>query len=60
MYAQAVDPTQAETWMHYAWVAGAVETCLRKQVLSYKHHEVVAPLSPTDQETWLAKAAEEG
>jgi len=49
----------AATWMHYAWVAGAVETCLRKQVLSYKHHEVVAPLPPPEQEAWLTKAIEE-
>jgi hypothetical protein len=35
--------------MHYAWVAASVEICLRKQVLSYKHHEAVAPLSPGEQ-----------
>ena len=50
----------AATWMHYAWVAGAVETCLRKQVLSYKHHEAVAPLPPAEQALWLDKAVANG
>ena len=46
--------------MHYAWVAAKIEICLRKQILSYKHHEAVAPLSPAEQKNWLAKAVANG
>jgi hypothetical protein len=56
-YAQAVGPEQAATWRHYAWVAASLEMCLRKHNLSYKHHEVVAPLPPTEQTQWLELAA---
>jgi hypothetical protein len=45
--------------MNYAWVAGKVEISLRKEILTYKHHEVVAPLPPPEQEAWLTKAIEE-
>jgi len=58
-YAQAVDAKQAATWKNYAWVATKVEISLRKDLLSYKHHEAVAPLAPPEQKTWLTKAIEE-
>lgn len=43
-YAQAVSPTQAETWQHYAWVSNSVESCIRIQDLSYSHHLQVAKI----------------
>jgi hypothetical protein len=58
-YAQAVDAQQAATWMNYAWVARSVETSLRKESLSYKHHEAVAPLEPSQQKEWLELAEKE-
>jgi hypothetical protein len=58
-YAQAVDPQQAETWRHYAWVARSIEPCFRKHNLSYKHHEAVAPLEPSQQQEWLELAEKE-
>jgi hypothetical protein len=59
-YAQAVGPEQAETWKNYAWVARSVEMSLRKDILSYKHHEVVAPLNSAGQKDWLARTVQEG
>src|SRR5215467_9783819 len=60
-YAQCVDPAEAALWQHYAWVARAIPNCLRKQQLSYKHHEAVAPLvMDTEKEIWLTKSVEHG
>lgn len=46
------------TLMNYGWVAGKVETSRRREVLSFSHHAVVAPLEPDEQERWLAVAVE--
>jgi N6-adenosine-specific RNA methylase IME4 len=41
---------------HYGWIARSIETCNRLQVLSFKHHEYVAPFSPAQQRKWLERA----
>ena len=46
------------TLMNYGWVAGKVETSRRREVLSFSHHVVVAPLEPEEQERWLNVAIE--
>jgi hypothetical protein len=57
-YSQAVDQKQADRWKNYAWVSRSVEKSLRKDILSYKHHEVVARLKPLQQAKWLNDAIE--
>jgi hypothetical protein len=46
------------TIYNYAYVARKVEISLRSEVLSFGHHQVVAPLSPEEQRKWLKRAAE--
>jgi len=46
-----------KTIANYAWVARAIETSRRREVLSFKHHVCVAALPPRQQEKWLARAA---
>ena len=56
-YSQAVDAKEADRWKHYAWVARSVKSVYRKHHLSYKHHEVVAPLETAAEQTkWLDDA----
>src|SRR5262245_45640728 len=56
-YSQAVEAKEADRWTHYAWVARSVPEILRKHILSYKHHEAVAPLETTAEQTkWLDEA----
>jgi hypothetical protein len=43
------DEQQADTWKQYAWVARSVEKYLRKDLLTYKHHQEVAPLGDDEQ-----------
>jgi hypothetical protein len=47
------------TLMKYGYVARHVAPLLRSKVLSFSHHEVVAPLKPDDQIRWLDIAARE-
>jgi N6-adenosine-specific RNA methylase IME4 len=47
------------TLAHYGWIARSIETCNRLQVLSFKHHEHVASLSPAQQRKWLERAVRE-
>ena len=62
MYAQAVDETdyKKETLMNAKWVAGKIETSLRREVLTWSHHKEVAKLEPEEQEYWLNEAVEQG
>lgn len=46
-YAQAISPTQADTWKHYAWVSNSVEKCTRVHDLSWAHHREIAKFSKT-------------
>ena len=46
-YAHAVNDTQTETWMNYAWVARHVEISTRVENLSWSHHREVAKLHET-------------
>jgi hypothetical protein len=49
-----------QTLMNYGYVAGRVQTSRRREVLSFSHHVVVAPLEPEEQERWLSAAVEGG
>jgi hypothetical protein len=44
---------------NYGWVARAVPTSLRSEVLSFQHHKIIAPLPPAQQRKWLDRAAKE-
>lgn len=59
-YTQAVDDTQAETWMNYAWVSKRVETSTRVENVSWSHHREVAKFSddPHHQRALLREAKE--
>lgn len=56
-FAQALDSRwKPQVWMNAAWVAGAIETSRRREVLSWGLHAEVASLPPADQEAWLDTA----
>lgn len=65
-YAQAMDIFGVEgqknygyekkTLENFASVSKRVESSLRREKLSFGHHEVVAALESRDQDVWLAKA----
>jgi site-specific DNA-methyltransferase (adenine-specific) len=46
-----------QTLMDYGWVARSITTSFRNEVLTFAHHRFVAPLAPSDQRMWLARAA---
>jgi N6-adenosine-specific RNA methylase IME4 len=48
------------TWANAGWVCGAVGTSRRREVLSFSHHQEVAPLKPEEQEKFLDLAEDEG
>lgn len=60
-YAQALEETgkAKKTLMNYAYVAKAIETSRRRDVVDFSTHAEVASLKPEDQEKLLAKAAKE-
>jgi len=60
MYAQGLEPCEYDLLAKYKWVAGAVESCLRKQSLTWSHHKEVAKLEPEEQDYWLNEAVEQG
>ncbi len=41
-------------------VCGSVETLMRTNLLTFTHHQLIAPLAPADQQFWLAKAVADG
>ena len=45
-----------KTLMTYGWVAAKIPTSRRLEVLSFSHHQAVAPLPSAEQDKWLAKA----
>jgi N6-adenosine-specific RNA methylase IME4 len=47
-----------QTVMDYGWVAKAVTTSFRNEVLSFAHHRHVASLAPDLQREWLERAIE--
>lgn len=51
---------QKKTLENERWVAKAVHVSLRRKELSWTHHRVVAPLSPSEQAEFLEKAVVEG
>jgi hypothetical protein len=44
------------TVVNYAWVARAVPVSRRRELLTFEHHAVVAPLAPEEQVAWLTTA----
>lgn len=60
-YAQALEETgkAKKTLMNYAYVAKAIETSRRRDVVDFSTHAEVASLKPDEQEKLLAKAAKE-
>lgn len=61
-YAQAIDATDFDYdyLRNIAYVCRRVELSLRRDNLTFGHHQVVAPLDSEEQEYYLAMAEEEG
>lgn len=65
-WGQAYDDLIARTGQKYQtvanqkWVAASVPFSLRREKLKWNHHEVVAPLEPTEQAHWLDLAEANG
>lgn len=57
-YTQAIEVTGQEyqALADAAWVAGAVESSLRNETLTWNHHRAVAPLDPADQVRFLGES----
>lgn len=57
-YAQALgeDAFDYGTLRNAAWVASQIEMSRRRDNLSFGHHQVVAPLEPSEQDEWLDQA----
>jgi len=49
---------EKESIRHYKWVAESVKSGIRIPLLSFGHHEIVAPLTPELQQEWLSQAVE--
>lgn len=47
-----------KTLRNYAWVARSVDLSLRRDNLTFSHHELVASLTPDEQRRWLDVASE--
>lgn len=45
-----------QTARQYGWVARAVPTSSRRDVLSFQHHMEIASLPPREQQRWLSRA----
>lgn len=60
-YTQALEETgrAKQTLMNYAYVAKAIDTSRRREVVDFSTHAEVASLDPEDQERILARAAKE-
>ena len=54
--AKGVFPYAFPTLMNWGWVAGSVATSLRREVLSWSHHALIASYPPDEQKKWLDKA----
>lgn len=61
MFSQAMDETELDyqTLQKYKWVSGSIELSLRRNNLSFSHHELVGKMNPNDQDNWLNKAEKE-
>jgi N6-adenosine-specific RNA methylase IME4 len=49
-----------ETLRNAEWVSSSVDPVIRITELSWRHHQVVAPMPARQQKKWLAKALSEG
>lgn len=47
---------EEQTLYNYAWVASKVQISLRKENLSFGHHNLIAGLPPEQQQNWLERA----
>ena len=54
--AKGAFPYAFQTLMNWGWVAGKVATSLRREALSWSHHELIARYPPDEQKKWLDKA----
>ena len=54
--AKGAFPYAFGTLMNWGWVAGKVATSLRREALSWSHHELIASYPPDEQKKWLDKA----
>ncbi len=61
MFSQVMDDTELEyhTLQKYKWVASMIKMSLRRNNLSFTHHELTAGMKPKEQERWLSEAEEE-
>jgi hypothetical protein len=61
-FSQAIEETDFEyhTLQNYKWVANKIEMSLRKDNLSFSHHNLVAGMESKEQKKWLDKAEKEG
>lgn len=49
-----------DTLTNYSWVSGSVQSSLRREQLSWSHHQVVSALDADDQDKWLSDADTNG
>ena len=54
--AKGAFPYAFPTLMNWGWVAGSVATSLRREALSWSHHELIARYPPDEQKKWLDRA----
>jgi hypothetical protein len=62
-YSQALDAEEHRKELHtvqnYKWVADAIPPERRRAELHWTHHEIVAAMTPDDQDIWLQRAIDE-
>jgi hypothetical protein len=62
-FSQALDAERYSKSLHtvqnYRWVADAIPPARRRGELSWTHHEIVASMTPEDQDLWLQRAVDE-
>jgi hypothetical protein len=64
-YAQAIDLTRKvlqlseKTIKNASWICASIAPSLRRETLTFSHHEVVAPLDPEEQSEFLDQAESE-
>jgi hypothetical protein len=64
-FAQAIDLTRKvlqlseKTIKNASWICSSIDPSLRRETLTFSHHEVVAPLEPEEQSEFLDQAESE-
>jgi hypothetical protein len=57
--ASAITGYDRQTLMNMVYVASRYEISRRRESLSWSHHETLASLEPTEQDSWLGRAVEQ-